>query len=376
MEWIRLDCDIFRDPDVASLDSAQFVLFVWGLCYAGEQETDGFVPTAIARSCPWSKRTASKALVACGLWDDVAGGFQIRNWSKKQPSAGRLDHVRRQAVRRMSLNRDSAQVALIRARDGDHCRYCGVEVNWKDRRGPTGGTYDHVDPAGTNDLSNVVVACRGCNSAKGARSVAEAGLTLREPGSGSNPNLTGPDLYGTKTLDLDLPNFTGQVGLEGGPGETGPLRGNQDPGPDPAADLDRNVAVIGEFTPVLGDRLAFEWSKIRRSGGHRWSTVVPQTFTDQAIAFGHEAVVTAIEHLATMDPGALADVDRPRAYVIAAIEDAAKNAPKSIGNGADPRSKSTQNRSETEAKTNAKRRGNRDGSRTSDGPVRHASRTA
>ncbi len=67
---------------------------------------------------------------------------------------------------------------LVQRRDRGCCRYCGQPVNWKDRRGPLGGTYDHVDPSGPGDETNVVVACRGCNSTKGSRTPEEAGLRL------------------------------------------------------------------------------------------------------------------------------------------------------------------------------------------------------
>jgi hypothetical protein len=73
----------------------------------------------------------------------------------------------------------------VRARDGSFCRYCGVDVNWNDRRGPQGATYDHVNPAGSSSDINVVVCCRSCNSRKGFRTPEAAGLSLIEPRCGS-----------------------------------------------------------------------------------------------------------------------------------------------------------------------------------------------
>jgi 5-methylcytosine-specific restriction endonuclease McrA len=90
--------------------------------------------------------------------------------------------------------RDPVVRAAIRERDGDVCRYCGDGVVWSDRRGPRGGTYDHVDPYGLNDASNVVVACRSCNSAKGARTPDEAGMVLTPEPDGSRSDLD-PDLH-------------------------------------------------------------------------------------------------------------------------------------------------------------------------------------
>jgi len=84
----------------------------------------------------------------------------------------------------------------VRARDRDTCRYCGRSVNWMDRRGDLGGTYDHIDPRGPNSLDNLAVACRACNRKKGMRTPSEAGMQLiksqKIPGSdlGSDPGRT------------------------------------------------------------------------------------------------------------------------------------------------------------------------------------------
>jgi hypothetical protein len=68
--------------------------------------------------------------------------------------------------------------AKVRERDGDNCRYCGIVANWNDRKGPTGATYDHVDPTGPASLENIVVSCRSCNSKKGFKTPEMAGLVL------------------------------------------------------------------------------------------------------------------------------------------------------------------------------------------------------
>lgn len=60
----------------------------------------------------------------------------------------------------------------VLARDGRRCRYCGDYAD----------TVDHVIPrvkGGTHDDSNLVAACRSCNSRKQDRAVAEAGMALR-----------------------------------------------------------------------------------------------------------------------------------------------------------------------------------------------------
>jgi 5-methylcytosine-specific restriction endonuclease McrA len=64
--------------------------------------------------------------------------------------------------------------ARIMKRDKRTCRYCAAF----DAR-----TIDHKVPqtkGGTNDDSNLVVACKRCNSRKGARTPEQAGMRLIE----------------------------------------------------------------------------------------------------------------------------------------------------------------------------------------------------
>ena len=66
-------------------------------------------------------------------------------------------------------NRDARNIALtapVRLRDGDGCRWCGVIVNWRDRKSARGGTYDHLIPGKAGTVETLVVACKTCNSAR------------------------------------------------------------------------------------------------------------------------------------------------------------------------------------------------------------------
>lgn len=56
--------------------------------------------------------------------------------------------------------------------NGHRCAYCG---------GWNADTIDHIIPqfrGGSHDPTNLVWACRSCNSSKGARTPAQAGMTL------------------------------------------------------------------------------------------------------------------------------------------------------------------------------------------------------
>ena len=65
----------------------------------------------------------------------------------------------------------------VRIRDGDQCRWCGCWVDWRDRRSGRSGTYDSLNGHKNSTPETLVVACRSCNSARGAGEVNE----LRDP---------------------------------------------------------------------------------------------------------------------------------------------------------------------------------------------------
>ena len=68
---------------------------------------------------------------------------------------------------RKANNGDLSIIVPVRWRDGDACRYCGKVVNWADRKGGKGGTYDHRLPGQSGTWHSEVVACRSCNSIRG-----------------------------------------------------------------------------------------------------------------------------------------------------------------------------------------------------------------
>lgn len=99
---------------------------------------------------------------------------------------------------------NKAQIAALHARDGYHCRYCGIPVIRPEVRklacqlypqvvtwGSTNASqhagfqalwaqYDHVVPhsyGGTNDLGNLVVSCAACNFGKMSHRLEELGLS-------------------------------------------------------------------------------------------------------------------------------------------------------------------------------------------------------
>lgn len=160
--------------------------------------------------------SATTALVESGLWHDSRtirkcdrclkhrqrlprGSYVFHDWFDYQftKDEAKLPEERMKKVRAKRLSRDHELRVAVVERDRGCCRYCTVRVDFRDRVSDTGGTYDHVDPAGPNTLENVVVACRGCNVKKGNRTPGEAGMfLLAEPdpdlAAGQLPASPGP----------------------------------------------------------------------------------------------------------------------------------------------------------------------------------------
>ncbi len=166
-------------------------------------------------------------LVTEGLLEQVDDSvLRIIPWEQPPIDVWTDDVKRARWQRGKALMRDGALRELVRDRDRNLCRYCAVRVNWSDKRGPTGGTYDHVDPDGSNTASNVVVACRRCNGKKKDRTPEQAGMPLLRPGTRrpGTPHPTSEDtapdqaeeVNGTPAHPPDDSNRI-QVGSESGP---------------------------------------------------------------------------------------------------------------------------------------------------------------
>lgn len=191
MPWVRIDEHALNHVKILALSADGFRLWVEGLSHCQRHLTDGAISRTALRTFRYALPAAVAELEAsvdglAPLWEPAAEGYQVHDYLQWNEPRERVLQNRQCAKQRMSLFKDPELRAAIRRRDGDHCRYCGVEVAWHDRRGPRGGTYDHVAPYGGNDAGNLVVACRSCNSRKGGRTLDECGLTLRPAGSKSD----------------------------------------------------------------------------------------------------------------------------------------------------------------------------------------------
>lgn len=189
--WLRLYSETTRDRKLRRMKPDHRWLWVAILCMAGTSRVRGTLlvgssPAQVADIADEAALSVAKVktglgeLEAAGMIEHVEGCWRITRWADRQ------FETPENSTRRVALFRDPELRQRIRDRDGDLCRYCGRDVDWKDRRGANGGTYDHVDPRKPNDFENLVVACRSCNARKGRRLPAEARMVLLLPGSKSD----------------------------------------------------------------------------------------------------------------------------------------------------------------------------------------------
>ena len=173
---IALDDNIEDHPKFVSLSNDAFALWVRCIGYCRRNLTDGFIPAAAAQArarCkdprkPIAELTSPPVGQPDGepLLMEVPGGYLATDYLRWNPNLEEVEEAR--ASRRWSR----ANYRLVFERDNGACRYCGSTSD---------PTIDHVVPrvrGGGDEGENLVVACRRCNSRKGARTPEEAGMVL------------------------------------------------------------------------------------------------------------------------------------------------------------------------------------------------------
>ena len=188
MAWIEAHQELANHPKTLKLSlllkipKAQVIgmlllLWWWAVDYAPDGDLSKFDITILSDIMGYKGKDQKKvveALITAGFLNE---DITIHDWNEY---TGRLierrETEKEYKKRQYDLYSDARLIKAVKARDGDTCQYCGRTVNWKDRKGELGGTYDHVNPNGDNSLQNIVVACRACNSKKGGRNPVEAGM--------------------------------------------------------------------------------------------------------------------------------------------------------------------------------------------------------
>ena len=80
-------------------------------------------------------------------------------------------HIRTRAEvewdrQRRSDLRNPGLTVPVRLRDGDNCRYCGVQVQWRGQKTNRSAELDHREPGEPGTVETLVVACRSCNGSR------------------------------------------------------------------------------------------------------------------------------------------------------------------------------------------------------------------
>jgi len=216
MSDITLEPNFTDHPKVIGLSDAAFRSHIRGMCWCAKYETDGVVALGMVKRIA-SPESVSE-LVGAALWIQREDGqFEIKDYLHYNPSREEIERAKEFKQRRKGINLNATLCAALKKRDCDRCRYCGVEVDWKDRRGPAGGTYDHVRPisrGGSDDEPNLVVCCRRCNSGKGDRTPSEAGMVLLpEPSRTAVGTRQKTGEYAAENLQVNAgrTNISGQI---------------------------------------------------------------------------------------------------------------------------------------------------------------------
>lgn len=157
MSTLRLNAHTAFDHRVLMVGNTAYGAWCRGLL-----ATDGTNTIGLAVALQIAKRSIWKQLEAVGL-AEIHGDIVTLKIERNDDAP--LAKWERSAWSRRHYD-------VVRRRDGNKCRYCGST----DRL-----TVDHVIPrvmGGSDCATNLVVACRSCNSSKGGRTPDQAGMRL------------------------------------------------------------------------------------------------------------------------------------------------------------------------------------------------------
>lgn len=238
MSYLELDDGILDHPKFirAARRGGSDAIHLWlGLrAYCGQHLTDGHVPADMIDEVrgpkdPEKRAHALEVLKDCKLLDERPDGIEMHDFLDWSASKEEILERRRVSGMRSALRASPKLMQIVKTRDHNRCRYCGIDVDWTDRRGPIGGTYDHVHPlskGGLNTVENIVVACRGCNRKKSERTPEEAGMDLIDA---PDPPRSAP-VVPTSSEPVTYQKTTGHHST---PLLSTPLRSPPDPDPPP-----------------------------------------------------------------------------------------------------------------------------------------------
>jgi len=130
-------------------------------------DLSGLTDEKITDICEYDDGNFAEILRETGWLDGEAGACVVHEWAEHQPEIIESVRMRDKKYRKATWARVRRQVAVVLLTPDAKCVYCGSVEDL---------TLDHIKPqslGGTHDISNLVVACRTCNSSKNDKTVEE-----------------------------------------------------------------------------------------------------------------------------------------------------------------------------------------------------------
>lgn len=105
MSWVKVDDKAWSHPKLVGLHPNALRLWLFGLCWCNQHETDGHIPLGVLGLLGGKARDA-EALVKAGLWyaDDM--GWEVHQYLNYQPSKEQLDAKRNATAARVTAHRE------------------------------------------------------------------------------------------------------------------------------------------------------------------------------------------------------------------------------------------------------------------------------
>lgn len=178
MAWVKMgdDADMYpRLMEAASHPKADartvnelFGFIMRCAAYSAAHLTDSVIEMGVVYTYAGGNPDVLQIALDTGLieWTDTPKGKKPK--LLEDPD---FIHIRSRADvewsrQRQRDNSDQALRQAVIARDGDQCRWCGIEVYWPGKTSARKGTLDHLKPGEAGTVDTLVVACTRCNSSR------------------------------------------------------------------------------------------------------------------------------------------------------------------------------------------------------------------
>jgi len=107
--WLKVVASITKQPKFMTISPSASWLWLGGVGYCRESDTDGFIPNAVMPTlAPTVSLPTKHAKVLCdaGLWERVEGGYRVHDYLDWNPSKADLEEFRKRDTRRKRPSAD------------------------------------------------------------------------------------------------------------------------------------------------------------------------------------------------------------------------------------------------------------------------------